>query len=135
MGLIDDIERSTHLIAVGLEPVLAELGLGQAEAHVLAQLASRGALTANELHREFGHKRSTLTNVLDRLESRGLLERVPHPSDRRSIAVRLTAAGDEPARRVLAAREALELELAERLGRPRLEALEGLAGALAEIVR
>jgi DNA-binding MarR family transcriptional regulator len=135
MGVIDEIERATHQVAVGLEPVWTELGLGQAEAHVLAQLTGRNGVTANELHREFGHKRSTLTNVLDRLEQRQLIERFPNPKDRRSVMVRLTSAGREPAARVLAAREGLERELATRLTSEQLEAISAVAGALGEIVR
>jgi DNA-binding MarR family transcriptional regulator len=135
MGVIDEVERSTHLVAVALGPVWRELGLGPADAHVLAQLAGRESVTANELHREFGHKRSTLTNVLDRLETRALIERARHPEDRRSIVVRLTEAGREPARRVLEAREQLERELAIRLEAGPLEAVGLIAEALRAIVR
>lgn len=134
MGVISELERSTHLVAVALEPVWTELGLGQAEAHVLAQLAGRESVTANELHREFGHKRSTLTNVLDRLEARVLIERSRSPEDRRSIVVRLTEAGREPAQRVVAAREQLERELRARLGPERLDAAGLIADALREIL-
>jgi DNA-binding MarR family transcriptional regulator len=134
MGVIEELERATHLVAVALGPVWAELGLGQAEAHVLAQLTGRDSMSANELHREFGHKRSTLTNVLDRLESRGLIERARHPQDRRSIVVRLTQAGREPAQRVVGAREQLERELATRLEAEQLEAAGLIAGAVREIL-
>jgi DNA-binding MarR family transcriptional regulator len=133
MGVIDDLERATHLVAVGLGPVWTELGLGQAEAHVLAQLAGRDSVTANELHRDFGHKRSTLTNVLDRLEQRGLIERAPNPADRRSIAVKLTPPGHAPAQRVLAARQQLDRELTARLAPEQLGATTAIVGALREI--
>lgn len=35
----------------------------------------------------------TMTNRIDRLEARGLVERLPVPEDRRAVLVRLTAAG------------------------------------------
>ena len=35
----------------------------------------------------------TMTNRVDRLTARGLVERLPDPSDRRGVQVRLTAAG------------------------------------------
>jgi DNA-binding MarR family transcriptional regulator len=34
-----------------------------------------------------------MTNRVDRLETRGLVRRLPDPSDRRGVLVRLTAAG------------------------------------------
>ena len=37
----------------------------------------------------------TMTNRIDRLAARGLVERLPAPSDRRGVLVRLTAAGRE----------------------------------------
>ena len=37
--------------------------------------------------------RSTVTGVLDSLERRGLVRRSPHPTDRRSVVVEITAKG------------------------------------------
>ncbi|MEE2034622.1 MarR family transcriptional regulator [Rhodococcus sp. CC-R104] len=55
------------------------------------------------------------TEVVDRLESRGLTERLPDPADRRAVCVRLTTEG----RRVLAeldtARDAEAVEVFARL--------------------
>lgn len=39
--------------------------------------------------------RVTMTSIIDGLQKRGLVERVPHPSDRRRICVRLLPAGEE----------------------------------------
>jgi DNA-binding MarR family transcriptional regulator len=90
--IVAAIERASHQIAVHLSHELAGLGVGQAEAHVLVRLA-QGATSPNELHRLFGHKRSTLTSVLDRLESRGYSRREIHPEDRRSFLISLTEDG------------------------------------------
>jgi DNA-binding MarR family transcriptional regulator len=38
-----------------------------------------------------------VTNAVDRLESAGLVERQPHPTDRRAVLVALTADGREVA--------------------------------------
>ena len=43
----------------------------------------------------------TMTNRVDRLAERGLVERCPDPSDRRGVLVRLTAAGQDRRRRRL----------------------------------
>jgi|SRR5579862_3960022 len=134
MELVDAIERSTHLIAVLLGPELTELGVGQAEANVLAHLARRPAMTVGELHHRFGHKRSTLTNLIDRLERRGLVARTTNPDDRRSIVVVLTPAGEAPARRLLAAREEIGSALARELGGGSEDVLAEAARALERMV-
>ena len=103
--MIADIQRATHLIGLHLER--AELGVTQAEAHLLAHLHG-GEATVGELHRAFGHKRSTLTSVLDRLESRGYVTREVNPDDRRSFVVALTREGGRVARRVTRVLDDLE---------------------------
>jgi DNA-binding MarR family transcriptional regulator len=103
--IVAPLERAVH--AVGLR-----LGANQAEAHVLARLA-RGPATLADLHGSFGHKRSTLTAVVDRLEAKGLVRRRPNPSDRRSVVVALTVAGRPVARQAQQTIRALELEVAK----------------------
>jgi DNA-binding MarR family transcriptional regulator len=103
--MIADIQRATHLIGLHLER--AELGVTQAEAHLLAHLDG-GPATVGELHRAFGHKRSTLTSVLDRLEERGYVTRTVNPDDRRSFVVTLTREGARTARRVTQVLDRLE---------------------------
>jgi DNA-binding MarR family transcriptional regulator len=96
--LIPAIHRLTHAIAVELDATPG-LDLSQAEAHVMAHLAAQGDSTASAIHRAFGHKKSTLTAVLDRLEARGLIARHGSVRDRRSIDVGLTEEGRGLARR------------------------------------
>jgi DNA-binding MarR family transcriptional regulator len=88
--LVAAIERATHLLGLYLE---RQTGVTQVEAHVLARLGRAGPSSPGELHRLFGHRRSTLTNVLDRLEARGYVRRELNPSDRRSFIVSLTPTG------------------------------------------
>lgn len=45
----------------------------------------------------------TMTNRIDRLATKGLVEREPDPTDRRGVLVRLTAAGQQRADAALAA--------------------------------
>ena len=103
--IVAPLERAVH--AVGLR-----IGANQAEAHVLARLAL-GPATPAELHHSFGHRRSTLTAVVDRLEAKGLVRRRPNPGDRRSVVVSLTAAGRPAARRARQTVTALEREVAK----------------------
>jgi DNA-binding MarR family transcriptional regulator len=75
--------------------------VNQAEAHVLAHLASAGESTIGDVHRAFGHRRSTLTSILDRLEKRNLIARTSDARDRRTFVVSLTRAGRAAAKRVV----------------------------------
>jgi DNA-binding MarR family transcriptional regulator len=85
----------------------------QAEAHVLAHV-SAGPATVGELHSAFGHKRSTLTSVLDRLEERGYVERTVNPDDRRSFIVTTTREGVRVAKRVARTFDVLETAIRGR---------------------
>lgn len=112
LSLIPKIHRATHAIALALasDP---KLGVNQAEAHVLAHLHESGDARISELHERFGHRRSTLTSVLDRLEQRGLVERRGDTTDRRSFVLSLTKDGRSTAaavHRTLSAIEASALE-------------------------
>jgi DNA-binding MarR family transcriptional regulator len=75
--------------------------VNQAEAHVLAHLASAGEATIGDVHRAFGHRRSTLTSILDRLEKRHLIARTSDARDRRTFVVSLTRTGRAAAKRVI----------------------------------
>jgi DNA-binding MarR family transcriptional regulator len=92
LSLIPKIHHATHAIALALasDP---KLDVTQAEAHILAHLHETGEARISELHARFGHRRSTLTSVLDRLEQRALIERRGDPDDRRSFIVAPTRAG------------------------------------------
>jgi DNA-binding MarR family transcriptional regulator len=71
-------------------------GLESWEFDVLAALRRAGQpyeLSPGRLLRETLVTSGTMTNRVDRLAARGLVERLPDPSDRRGVLVQLTAAG------------------------------------------
>jgi DNA-binding MarR family transcriptional regulator len=129
-NIVGSIERATHLIAVELERRLAALEITQAEAHVLARLGRGGPTSPSELHRLFGHKRSTLTSVLDRLEARGWVTREVDPADRRSFVVSLTRPGKTAAAEVVRAVDALERRIAGRVAKRDLDGFAAVLNAL-----
>ncbi|KHJ72112.1 MarR family winged helix-turn-helix transcriptional regulator [Rhodococcus sp. Chr-9] len=55
------------------------------------------------------------TEVVDRLESRGLTERLPDPADRRAVCVRLTDEGRRIRAELASARDADAVEMFDRL--------------------
>lgn len=81
--------RKQAFAAQGLEPW---------EFDVLAALRRAGdpyELSAGQLVTATMVTSGTMTNRVDRLQSKGLVERRPAPSDRRGVLVRLTPAGRE----------------------------------------
>jgi DNA-binding MarR family transcriptional regulator len=92
LSLIPDIHRATHAIALALSSH-PKLDVTQAEGHILAHLHESTEARISELHARFGHRRSTLTSVLDRLEQRGLIERTGDRNDRRAFVITLTRSG------------------------------------------
>jgi DNA-binding MarR family transcriptional regulator len=114
--IVPALERATHAVALWIEHAFADLHLTQAEAHVLAYLARHAPCSINDLHRSFGHKRSTLTSLLDRLESRGWIRRGPHPASRRLVLIELTETGQPVAQRVHVALQGLEERAMARAG-------------------
>ncbi len=114
--IVPALERATHAVALWIDRTLGDQHLTQAEAHVLVYLAQHSPAAINDLHHSFGHKRSTLTSLLDRLEERGWLTRAPHPTSRRMVLVQLTEAGLSAADQVSAALRALEARVLSHAG-------------------
>lgn len=130
--IVPAVERATHAVALWIERTFADLRLTQAEAHVLAFLAANATCTINDLHHSFGHKRSTLTSLLDRLEGRGWIRRTEHPTSRRLVQVELTETGRPVAERVYAAVRDVEQRLLGRVGQQDAETFLRVIHALEE---
>jgi DNA-binding MarR family transcriptional regulator len=128
--VLASFERAAHLIGAYVERAAREHSITQAEAHILVQLARRGALPLAELHREFGTKRSTLTNVLDRLEGRELVRREPNPADRRSFTIRPTRRGAALGRELAALLDDLESEVRRLVPEHDLRSIGAIVDAL-----
>lgn len=74
---------------------LAKHGLSQGRFLTLVVMHRTPETPANpsDLAAKVGVKPASMTGLLDGLEREGLVERVPHPSDRRKVNVRLGAKG------------------------------------------
>jgi MarR family transcriptional regulator, organic hydroperoxide resistance regulator len=120
-------QQLTHRLLAALDHDLADLGLSAAEIHALACFGGTHRRTVGELVAATALRPSTLTGVLDRLERRELIGRVPNPADRRSILVRLTPSGRAHAARVAEACAALERRIPACEVRRALAALDEVA--------
>jgi len=61
--------------------------------HAIEIIGHEKSLRMKELAERLGVTTGTLTVTVDRLEQKGLIERQPHETDRRSYRVALTASG------------------------------------------
>src|SRR5438105_3795540 len=87
--------------------------VGLSDFAVMEMLLHKGPQPVNEIGRRVELTSGAITTAVDRLESRGLVTREAHPSDRRARIVRLTAAGEEQAAKVFAVHKAA-MDLAAR---------------------
>ncbi len=87
--------RATRAVMARVEPRLVALGLTPTQLGVLEGLLHKGALTHRDLGRKVLTSAANMTDVIDKLEARGLVVRVRCPEDRRQVRVELTACGRE----------------------------------------
>lgn len=131
--VVPSLERATHAVGLLLERRLGDLGITQAEAHVLAYLSHAGDRSINDIHASFGHRRSTLTAILDRLERRAMVRRGPHPTSRRLVMVHLTDAGRTAGNRVVAVLRDLEDMVTRRAHGGDVDAFARVTAAIEEV--
>lgn len=96
MGIIGRISRLERAIRPRLNAVFAEHGLESWEFDVIATLRRSGEphrLTIGQLLDSMMITSGTMTNRIDRIEARGLVERSPDPDDGRVVLVTLTPKG------------------------------------------
>jgi DNA-binding MarR family transcriptional regulator len=93
----------TRFFAVGavlgpaMEQGLTEQGLTSARAEVVWRLHHLGPMTQRQLSDALQCTPRNVTGLVDALEDSGLVERHPHPTDRRAIHVTLTEQGEAAA--------------------------------------
>jgi DNA-binding MarR family transcriptional regulator len=76
-------------------PDLRSMGLTMTQFDVIATLGNQPPMTCKELGEKTLVTKGTLTGVLERLESKGILERKLNPDDARSQMIGLTLEGQK----------------------------------------
>lgn len=91
--------HAAHGLEAKVEDALDRAGLSSAKYAVLNELVASGKpLPLSELATKLSCVRSNMTQLIDRLESDGLVQRVQCPHDRRSVKAEITYAGREKQR-------------------------------------
>jgi DNA-binding MarR family transcriptional regulator len=95
---------------------LSVIDIRPAQYSVLAVIGANPGLSQAELADRLAIERARLVHMLDHLQSRGLTERLPSPTDRRTHALQLTREGHKILKRAKALAARHEARLAEKLG-------------------
>jgi DNA-binding MarR family transcriptional regulator len=103
--------------------------LTAAQVSVISLLGTQGAMTLGELSRELELSHSTVSGIVDRLQAKGVVDRVPNPKDRRYVQISLaeTVARQAPAVADDGPIGRLEAVLKEATSEERRSIKEGLA--------
>ncbi len=111
--------------------------IGFTNVHVLSVLEGHGAMSMGHLAEILDVSLSNASGLIDRLEDRGLVERVRVPDDRRVVLVQTTAEGRAALARADVLKDELLQSILARLDEPRLArvaaALEDVTASAVEV--
>jgi MarR family 2-MHQ and catechol resistance regulon transcriptional repressor len=85
--------RASRAVSTRVEKLLADAGLTLTQLGVLEAVLHKGPMTHRDLGRKVLTSAGNMTDVVDKLEARGLVRRVRAADDRRQVRVELTEAG------------------------------------------
>jgi len=136
--IMDEFHAAIRELRCGGMGRLVKSGVSMTNLNVLGLLSRHGELPMSRLADVLDVSLSNATGLVDRMEERGLVERVRVADDRRIVKVRLSGAGE----RTLEEAEVLRRDLVEKIlgqlnnsQRERLaRCLQDLRGAVANLV-
>jgi DNA-binding MarR family transcriptional regulator len=101
MAAVTSIMRAQQILLARLNDVLRPFGLTfpRYEALMLLSFTRSGSLPIGKMGERLQVHRTSVTNIIDKLEADGLVKRVPHEQDRRATLAEIT----DPGRRVAGA--------------------------------
>ncbi|MGH8279604.1 MAG: MarR family winged helix-turn-helix transcriptional regulator [Gammaproteobacteria bacterium] len=128
VGLCHLLGQAHAELARDLEQALQDSGLDLNFTQYLAlkHLGEQDSMTPGELARMLDYDPGSLTRLLDKLQQAGYLQRAPHPSDRRSLRLELTAAARKKRARAVACANATAEKIFAGFSRAERRELEAL---------
>ncbi len=94
------ITKARNLVVAEMDAALKDLNITSPQVGILLSMTDGAATTPFELARLLGIDTGLMTRMLDKLETRGLLERSRSVEDRRVVNLTLTKAGRAVAARI-----------------------------------
>ncbi|CUR56052.1 Transcriptional regulator, MarR-family [metagenome] len=127
MHAVTSLMRVQQLVLANLDAILKPHGLTFAryEALVLLVFSSRGALPMGKMGERLQVHPTSITSIINRLESAGLVARRQHPEDGRAVLAEVTEEGRSLVERATADLVAADFGLAV-LSDDQLRAVSGL---------
>ena len=113
-----------------IRQMLANAGVTEQQWRVLRVLDEQGVLDPTEIAERSCLLLPSLTRILQTLQGKGLIERQPHPTDRRKQQITITAAGRRLILDNLYESQRLHAWLKDSLGEDKLETLLDLLNEL-----
>ncbi len=100
MAAVTSIMRAQQILLARLNEALRPFGLTfpRYEALMLLSFTRRGSLPLGKISERLQVHRTSVTNIIDKLEADGLVRRVPHEQDRRATLAEITDEGRRVAR-------------------------------------
>jgi DNA-binding MarR family transcriptional regulator len=95
MEAVTSVMRAQQILLARLNELLEPFGLTFAryEALMLLRFSRTGSLPMGKMGSRLQVHPTSVTNIIDGLEARGMVVRTPHPSDRRTTLATLTREG------------------------------------------
>jgi DNA-binding MarR family transcriptional regulator len=125
-GILRLVNRVRVELIDALDRELSAFDISAPQLFVLASVANGEADSAARLCRTISYDPGAMTRMIDRLQQKGLVRRVPHPDDRRAMNLELTVAGKALFPQLMAAKDRVQAQFFRGFGEEDVCALETL---------
>ena len=125
-GILRLINRVRVELIDALDRELSPFDISARQLFVLSSVAHGEADSASSLCKSISYDPGAMTRMIDRLQQKGLVRRVPHPEDRRAMNLELTVAGKALFPQLIAAKDRVHAQFLRGFSDDERRTLEAL---------
>ena len=125
-GILRLINRIRVELVDALDRELSKYDISAPQLIVLAYVANKEADSAAALCKSISYDPGAMTRMIDRLQQKGLVRRIPNVEDRRAANLELTAAGRALYPELIAAKETVQAQFLRGFSENEVHVLDGL---------
>ena len=129
--IVGAIRRLVKAVYLDTSKMSRQYGLTGSQSGVLRCLIQEGSQSSAELSRQLHVTPSNITGIIDRLEKKGLVERIRKAGDRRVAIIQLTEAGKTLSKQLP---DPIEIKLISELGDLEPDQVQQLGNSLSQIL-